>query len=87
MTYGAAAAREMVWTPEAEERISRAPSFVRGVVTKRVEDFARRHGYTEVNLEVMAEVRRKMPVDFSKRVPFFLKDHEKSPEHVETTDA
>jgi len=56
-------------------------------VTKRVEDFARRHGYTEVNLEVMAEVRRKMPVDFSKRVPFFLKDHEKAPEHVETTDA
>ena len=87
VTYGAAAAREMVWTPEAEERISRAPSFVRGVVTKRVEDFARRHGYTEVNLEVMAEVRRKMPVDFSKRVPFFLKDREKSPEHVETTDA
>ena len=87
VTYGAAAAREMVWTPEAEERISRAPSFVRGVVTQRVEDFARRHGYTVVDLEVMAEVRRKMPVDFSKRLPFFLRDREKGPEHGETTDA
>ena len=87
MTYGAAAAREMVWTPEAEELISRAPSFVRGVVTQRVEDFARRHGYTVVDLEVMAEVRRKMPVDFSKRLPFFLRDREKDPEQGETTDA
>jgi len=87
MTYGGTATQGMPWTPEAEERISRAPSFVRGVVTQRVEDFARRHGYTVVDLEVMAEVRRKMPVDFSKRLPFFLKDSKSAPEHVETTDA
>ena len=87
MTYGGTATQGMPWTPEAEERISRAPSFVRGVVTQRVEDFARRHGYTVVDLEVMAEVRRKMPVDFSKRLPFFLRDREKGPEHGETTDA
>jgi len=40
-----------------------------------------------VDLEVMAEVRRKMPVDFSKRLPFFLRDREKDPEQGETTDA
>ena len=87
LTYGADAPREMVWTPEAEERISRAPSFVRGVVTRRVEDFARRNGYSVVDLEVMAEVRRKMPVDFSKRLPFFLREREKESDQVERTDA
>ena len=66
---------------------SRSPSFVRGVVTRRVEDFARRNGYSVVDLEVMAEVRRKMPVDFSKRLPFFLREREKESEQVERADA
>jgi hypothetical protein len=46
------------------------------VVTHRVEEFARREGYQMIDLEVMAEVRRRMPVDFSKRLPFFLKGEE-----------
>ena len=74
MTYGRAAERELTWTPEALMRLARVPSFVRGVVTSRVEDFARRRGYAAVDLEVMAEVRRSMPVDFSKRLPFFMRD-------------
>jgi hypothetical protein len=45
---------------------------VRGVVSERVERFARERGYAVVDAEVMAEVRRSMPVDFSKRLPFFL---------------
>jgi hypothetical protein len=49
------------------------PSFVRGVVTKRVEEFARSRGYRAIDLEVMAEVRRALPVDFSKRLPFFMR--------------
>jgi len=73
LTYGQSAEAELPWTPEARDRISRVPSFVRGVVTRRVEDFARARGYTVVDLEVMAEVRRVMPVDFSKRLPFFLR--------------
>jgi hypothetical protein len=52
--------------------MQRIPSFVRGVVSERIEKFARERGYQVIDLEVMAEVRREMPVDFSKRLPFFL---------------
>jgi radical SAM protein with 4Fe4S-binding SPASM domain len=74
VTYGAAAEAELPWSAEAEERIQRIPSFVRGVVVKRLEDYARREGHTEVTAELMREVRRNMPVDFSKRLPFFSRD-------------
>jgi AdoMet-dependent heme synthase len=70
--YGDVREPSLPWSPEARDRMSSIPSFVRGVVTSRVEAFARREGYTQVDLEVMAEVRRSMPVDFSRRLPFFL---------------
>lgn len=66
----------MEWAPEAALRIQAIPSFVRGVVTERVERFARERGYARVDLKVMAEVRRAMPVDFSRRRPFFLEEGE-----------
>jgi radical SAM protein with 4Fe4S-binding SPASM domain len=72
--YGQPAERSLSWSPEAEERIRRIPSFVRGVVVRRLEDYARRQGRTEVTADLLAEVRRAMPVDFSKRKPFFLDD-------------
>ena len=74
VTYGSPTETELEWTPEAVARISAIPSFVRSVVTERVERFARDRGYVRVDLEVMAEVRRAMPVDFSKRLPFFLRE-------------
>jgi hypothetical protein len=46
---------------------------VRGVVTQRVEQFARERGYARIDMESLAEVRKAMPVDFSKKLPFFLK--------------
>ncbi len=73
VTYGSPAAPTLPWSAEARERVQRIPSFVRGVVTARVEAFARERGYGEVDLAVMAEVRRAMPVDFSKKLPFFLR--------------
>ncbi len=87
VTYGQVAERELPWTDEARERLARIPSFVRGVVTSRVEDFARRRGYAAVDLEVMAEVRRSMPVDFSKRLPFFMRESQGDGRSDETTDA
>ena len=72
VTYGAAPVRAMRWSAEAEARMSRIPSFVRAVVARRLEDYARERGHDEVTLELMAEVRRAMPVDFSKRRPFFV---------------
>jgi len=72
--YGDAVARELDWSADAEARISRVPSFARGVVIKRIEDYVRRNGGTQVTVEVMREVRAAMPVDFSKRLPFFLRE-------------
>jgi radical SAM protein with 4Fe4S-binding SPASM domain len=87
LTYGQAAEAKLPWTPEARERIARVPSFVRGVVTRRVEDFARERGYAVIDLEVMAEVRRSLPVDFSKKLPFFLGSEARGRAEPEVTDA
>ena len=38
VTYGSAPAASLAWSPAARERVERIPSFVRGVVTQRVED-------------------------------------------------
>jgi hypothetical protein len=45
---------------------------VRGVIVGRLEDYARQRGLEEVTAELMGEVRSRMPVDFSKRKPFFV---------------
>ncbi len=74
VTYGTAAQPTLRWAPDAEARMRRIPSFVRGVVTDRVERYARERGHTEVTVELLRDVRRAMPVDFSKRAPFFLQD-------------
>jgi AdoMet-dependent heme synthase len=64
----------LVWADAARERMERIPSFVRGVVMQRVEDWARRQGRREVTPELLAEVRSAMPIDFSKKRPFFVAD-------------
>jgi len=74
VTYGEAVEAELRWSPDAERRVARIPSFVRGVVTRRVESYARERGIDTVTPELLDEIRREMPVDFSKRRPFFLKD-------------
>ena len=74
VSYGVAVEEKLPWSAEAQARIQRIPSFVRGVVVKRIEDYAQREGHTEVTADLMLEVRRKMPVDFSKRLPFFSRD-------------
>jgi radical SAM protein with 4Fe4S-binding SPASM domain len=74
VTYGGPAAPPRLhWTAEAEQRLARVPSFVRNVVAERVERFAIDRGYAAVTADVMDEVRRLMPVDFSKRFPFFMR--------------
>ena len=72
--YGQPAERELAWAPAARERLERIPSFVRAVVVKRVESFARDRGEDRITLETLAEVRRSMPVDFSRMKPSFLRD-------------
>jgi hypothetical protein len=72
--YGMAATATMTWSPEARARIDRIPSFVRGVVVTRLETYARERGLQEVTVDLLTEVRRSMPIDFSKRLPFFASD-------------
>jgi hypothetical protein len=71
VTYGAEFQPALGWTPAARARLERIPSFVRGVVMQRVEEFARRRGDREVTVEMLSEIRGAMPIDFSKRRPFF----------------
>ncbi len=73
VAYGGAATESgLSWSPAARERLQRIPSFVRGVVVRRIEEFARARGLTTVTPELLGEIRRALPIDFSKRRPFFL---------------
>jgi AdoMet-dependent heme synthase len=75
LAYGDDFTPVLVWADAARERMERIPSFVRGVVMQRVEDYARRNGHWQVTPELLAEVRSAMPIDFSKRKPFFVTDN------------
>ncbi|HVH67303.1 MAG TPA: radical SAM protein [Gemmatimonadales bacterium] len=75
VAYGDEFTPALVWADAARERLARIPSFVRGVVMQRVEEYARRQGRRQVTPELLAEVRSAMPVDFSKRRPFFVTDN------------
>jgi radical SAM protein with 4Fe4S-binding SPASM domain len=73
VSYGNPRELSLTWSPAARARIERIPSFVRGVVVDRLETYAKERGLSEVTEELLTEVRRSMPVDFSKRLPFFLR--------------
>ncbi len=72
-TYGKTAEATLHWTPEAEERIRRIPSFVRGVVISRTENYAKDNGYDTISAELLDEIRQGLPIDFSKKRPFFMR--------------
>jgi radical SAM protein with 4Fe4S-binding SPASM domain len=74
VAYGEVVERELAWAPDAARRLERIPSFVRAVVTRRVEGYAREKGIATVTADLLDEIRGSMPVDFSKRLPFFLRD-------------
>ena len=74
VTYGHDFVPALAWSASARARLERIPSFVRGVVTKRVEDWARERGLREITPELLSEIRNAMPIDFSKRKPFFVSE-------------
>ncbi|MBI4319739.1 MAG: universal stress protein [Chloroflexi bacterium] len=53
----AKAESQLAWTPPARERVQRVPDFVRGMVSKSIEDYARRKGATEVTTELVDEAK------------------------------
>jgi radical SAM protein with 4Fe4S-binding SPASM domain len=74
VSYGSEFTPALTWSPAARTRLERIPSFVRGVVAKRVEDWARERGLNVITPELLGEIRNAMPIDFSKRKPFFVSD-------------
>ncbi|HET9385541.1 MAG TPA: radical SAM protein [Gemmatimonadales bacterium] len=74
VSYGSEFTPALTWSAAARTRLERIPSFVRGVVAKRVEDWARERGVQEITPELLGEIRNAMPIDFSKRKPFFVSD-------------
>lgn len=55
---GAAAAPSRVaWTPEAEARIERIPSFIRAMARRAIERYAEDKGYASITDRVMDEAR------------------------------
>ena len=72
--YGAPARAELPWDAEARSRMERIPSFVRAVVTRRIEAFARDRGLDRITVETLEDVRRAVPARFAGRRPFFQRE-------------
>lgn len=72
-TYGQRFEPVLPWNDDARARLERIPSFVRGVVGQRVERWAAEHGLDRVTPELLDRIRAELPVDFSKRLPFFAR--------------
>lgn len=53
------AVTEVTWTDEANKALKQIPFFVRPKVQKRVEDYAREHGYSLITLDLVYEVKEK----------------------------
>ena len=50
---------EVTWSAEAQKALKQIPFFVRPKVQKRVEDYAREHGYALITLDLVYEVKER----------------------------
>ena len=53
----------VVWTPDAQERLARVPSFVRGMVKKIYADYAKERGIAEITPAVMDTARTELGLE------------------------
>ncbi len=60
---GTAAPVRVVWTPEATGRLERVPSFVRGMVKRIYNDWAREKGVSEITPESMDRARTELGLE------------------------
>ena len=51
------------WSAEAEDRLARVPSFVRGMVKKIYSDYARERSIAEITPEVMDRAREELGLE------------------------
>jgi len=59
--YGAEAPKTIEWDAAAAERMKKIPAFVRGMVTKAVEESCRKNGVGRVTVEELERIRARMP--------------------------
>lgn len=52
---------EFTWTPDAQEKLDRLPSFVKPMVQASVEGYARKQGFTAITLQVMDDSKNYSP--------------------------
>ncbi|MGR3294563.1 MAG: PCP reductase family protein, partial [Candidatus Scalindua sp.] len=50
---------ELIWVEEARTRISKVPSFVKMMVVKQIEDYARAIDAKEITSKIMEEAKTK----------------------------
>ncbi|MCP5005455.1 MAG: radical SAM protein [Planctomycetes bacterium] len=79
-TFGLKKDFELPWSDDAKKRLSKVPSFGRGMVIKRVEEYAREKGFTRITPGIMKEAKEQMAVDKKMMFPFLpmLKKRKKS---------
>jgi len=51
---------ELLWTPEAEKQLGKLPFFVRPMAKRAIEEEAREKGISEITVDLMLEVKKKM---------------------------
>ncbi|MDR4505958.1 MAG: radical SAM protein [Candidatus Scalindua sp.] len=88
-TFGLKKDFELSWSEDARKRLDKVPSFGRGMVIKRVEEYARKKGFTLVTPAIMKEAKEQMAVDKKMMFPFLslLKKRERSEKIEWSTEA
>jgi radical SAM protein with 4Fe4S-binding SPASM domain len=61
MEYGLQSPATIEWDQAAAERMKKIPAFVRGMVTRAVEESCRRNGIDRVTVEELERIRARMP--------------------------
>jgi AdoMet-dependent heme synthase len=61
LEYGPESPATIAWDDAASERMKRIPAFVRGMVTRAVEDTCRKNGLSRVTVEELEKIRARMP--------------------------
>ena len=69
-TFGLEKKFELSWSEDAKKRLNKVPSFGKGMVIKRVEQYAREKRYSEITPEIMKEAKEKMAADKKAMFPF-----------------
>ena len=69
-TFGLDKKFELSWSEDAKKRLGKVPSFGKGMVIKRVEQYAREKGYSVITPDIMKEAKEKMAVDKKAMFPF-----------------